>query len=178
MTKNVTFGGKLLDVVTMPIGNIRPYARNPRKNDSAVDAVAASLREFGWRNPIVVDENHVIICGHTRLKAAQKLGMVEVPVHVATDLSVEKVAALRLADNKSAELAEWDFEKLDLELADIELDMGAFGFTENNEAENISDQEIPVEKYSILIEFDSENDQKKIYDELAGRGLKCKILTT
>jgi len=166
-----------LDVVTMPIGNIRPYARNPRKNDSAVDAVAASLREFGWRNPIVVDENHVIICGHTRLKAAQKLGMVEVPVHVATDLPAEKVAALRLADNKTGELAEWDFEKLDLELADIDLDMTEFGFIENNNAENM-DQELPNEKYSLLIEFDSENDQKKIYDELAGRGLKCKILTT
>jgi hypothetical protein len=81
----------------------------------------------------VVDENHVIICGHTRLKAAQKLGMVEVPVHVATDLPAEKVAALRLADNKAGELAEWDFEKLDLELADINIDMGDFGFSETTD---------------------------------------------
>ena len=90
------------------ISTIRPYEKNPRLNDKAVDAVAASLKEFGFRQPIVVDSESVIIAGHTRLKAAQKLGLAKVPVHVAVDLSPEQVRAYRLADNKSAEIAEWD----------------------------------------------------------------------
>jgi len=113
------------------IGRVRPYERNPRKNDEAVDAVAASIREFGWRQPIVVDGEGVIVVGHTRLKAALKLGLRKVPVHVATGLSPEQVRALRIADNKTAELATWDMDLLPLELADLraaEFDLSALGF--------------------------------------------------
>ena len=106
------------------IDDIRPYERNPRINDQAVDAVAASLREFGFRQPIVVDTEGVIIAGHTRWKAAQKLGLAKVPVHVATDLTGEQVRAYRIADNKSGELAEWDLEILPIEL--VELRQGGF----------------------------------------------------
>jgi len=101
------------------LGKIKPYENNPRFNETAVDAVAASIKEFGWRSPLVVDENNVIICGHTRYKAALKLGLEEVPVHVAKDLSPEQVKAYRIADNKSGELAEWDFDKLKIELGDL-----------------------------------------------------------
>jgi ParB-like chromosome segregation protein Spo0J len=94
------------------LANIRPYSNNPRINDEAVDAVAASLREFGFRQPIVVDAEGVIICGHTRWKAAGKLGLEQVPVHVATDLSPEQIKAYRIADNQTASLAEWDYELL------------------------------------------------------------------
>ena len=87
------------------IDDIRPYERNPRINDQAVDAVAASLAEFGFRQPIVVDADGVIIAGHTRWKAAKKLGLAKVPVHVATDLTPEQVRAFRIADNKLHELA-------------------------------------------------------------------------
>ena len=117
------------------IAEVKPYEKNPRINDAAVDAVAASIREFGFRQPIVVDEAGVIIVGHTRLKAAQKLGLTEVPVHVATDLPPEKIKAYRLADNKLAELAEWNMDLLPLELkdlqsADFDIDMLGFGSEE------------------------------------------------
>jgi len=112
------------------IEQVKPYERNPRINDSAVDAVAESLRQFGFRQPIVVDADGVIICGHTRWKAAQKLGLAKVPVHVATDLTPEQVRAYRIADNKTGELAEWDFEILPIEIAGLqgEIDLEAFGF--------------------------------------------------
>ena len=106
-----------------------PYANNPRLNDNAVDAVAASIKEFGFKVPIVVDGENVIINGHTRLKAAHKLGLKQVPVIVADDLTPEQAKAFRLADNKTGELAEWDMEKLDIELEGIdEIDMAEFGF--------------------------------------------------
>ncbi len=114
-----------------PLAEIKPYHNNPRLNDDAVDAVANSITAFGWRQPIVVDGDGVIICGHTRWKAAQKLGLEMVPVHVATDLKPEQVRAYRIADNKSAELAEWNMELLPLEMAELQgagIDWSSLGF--------------------------------------------------
>lgn len=112
-----------------PIKSIRPYDKNPRRNDQAVDAVAASIREFGWQQPIVVDRDGVIIAGHTRYKAAKKLKCDTVPVVVADDLTEDQVKAYRLADNKTGELAEWDTALLDEELAKLaDFDMSQFGF--------------------------------------------------
>lgn len=111
------------------VADLNPYGNNPRLNDGAVDAVAASIKEFGFKVPIVVDSDGVIVTGHTRLKAAKKLGLGSVPVIVADDLSPEQVKAFRLADNKTAELAEWDLGKLDIELNGIDdIDMSDFGF--------------------------------------------------
>lgn len=128
-------GGMLMagmKVVSMPIGDVVPYDRNPRFNDAAVEAVANSIREFGWRQPIVVDADGVIIVGHTRFKAAQSLGLTEVPVLVAADLTPEQVQAYRLADNRTGELAEWDMDLLAGELDGLaDLDMSAFGFTDD-----------------------------------------------
>jgi len=101
------------------IDDIRPYERNPRINDQAVDAVVESLRQFGFRQPIVIDSDGVIIAGHTRWKAAKKLGLARVPVHVATDLTPEQVKAYRIADNKTGELAEWDLDILPIELNEL-----------------------------------------------------------
>jgi DNA modification methylase len=109
-----------MDVKLVNIDDVRPYEANPRINDQAVDAVAASLREFGFRQPIVVDEQNVIIVGHTRWKAAKKLGLTQVPVHVARDLSPERVKAYRIADNQTATLAEWNYELLPIELKDLQ----------------------------------------------------------
>lgn len=103
-----------------PLSEIKPYDRNPRNNDDAVEAVARSIKEYGWRNPIVVDSDGVIVCGHTRYKAAQKLGLQKVPVHVATDLTPDQVQAFRIADNQTASLAEWDFDLLGIEIADLQ----------------------------------------------------------
>ena len=102
-----------------PIDSIRPYENNPRINDNAVEAVANSLREFGFRQPIVVDGDGVIICGHTRHKAAKKLGLAQVPVHVITDMSPEQIKAYRIADNKTSDLSDWDYDILPGELSDL-----------------------------------------------------------
>ena len=116
-------------VTYMDADSLIPYANNPRSNDNAVDAVAASIKEFGFKAPIVVDGENVIINGHTRLKAARKLGLRQVPVIVADDLTPEQVKAFRLADNRTSELAEWDAGKLQIELDGIaDIDMGDFGF--------------------------------------------------
>ena len=118
-------------VKEVPIGEVRPYERNPRLNDGAVQAVAESLKEFGWRQPIVVDADGTIVAGHTRYKAAQALGMQTVPVTVASDLTPEQVQAYRLADNKVGELADWDVDLLAGELDGIcDIDMEGFGFTD------------------------------------------------
>src|SRR5262245_52019414 len=101
-----------MHVELWPISRLQPSENNPRDNDAAVDAVAASLRAFGFRQPLVVDEGAVIIVGHTRYKAALKLGMTEVPVHVARGLSPEQARAYRIADNQTATLATWDEDKL------------------------------------------------------------------
>lgn len=102
------------------ITDVVPYEANPRKNDLAVDAVVRSIKEFGWRQPIVVDAQGVIIVGHTRWKAAQKLGMELVPVHVASDMTPEQARAYRIADNRSAEIAEWDMDLLLPEIKALE----------------------------------------------------------
>jgi len=112
--------------------DITPYERNPRDNDAAVEAVADSIREYGFRQPIVVDADGVIIVGHTRWKAAQRLGLAEVPVHVATDMTPAQIKAYRIADNKVAELATWDMELLPIELnelRDMDVDLELLGFS-------------------------------------------------
>jgi ParB-like chromosome segregation protein Spo0J len=114
-----------------PIDSVRPYGQNPRVNDAAVAAVAKSLQEFGWRQPIVVDKDDVIVVGHTRWKAARKVGMTEVPVHVATGLTDAQLRAYRIADNQTATIAEWDETLLPLELEglkEMEFDLGLLGF--------------------------------------------------
>jgi len=126
------------------IARITPYSRNPRVNDHAVDAVAASIREFGFRQPIVVDGQGVIIVGHTRYKAALKLGLKKVPVHMATDLTPEQIRAYRIADNKTAELADWDHDLLVEELADLEkaaFDLDLLGFS-TDELQDLCGQDI------------------------------------
>lgn len=120
-----------MKIIDVEITRLKEYENNPRVNDKAVDKVAASIREFGFKVPIVIDTDNVIICGHTRLKAARRLGLDVVPCIVADDLTDEQIRAFRLADNKTGEFAEWDFAKLDAELAalaDIDFDMEQFGF--------------------------------------------------
>jgi len=116
------------------VSDIQPYPSNPRKNDSAVEAVARSIKEFGFRQPVVIDEHGVIVVGHTRWKAAQHLGLTTVPVHVATDLTPEQARAYRIADNQTNNIAEWDLELLPLELTalkDLNFDLNLLGFDED-----------------------------------------------
>ena len=122
-----------MQVDLMPVERLVPYARNPRRNDGAVDAVAACIREFGFRVPVVVDEQLTVLAGHTRLKAARKLGLAQVPVHIAAGLSEAQKKAFRIADNRVGEIAEWDNDMLALELEDLRMadfDLGTLAFDE------------------------------------------------
>lgn len=117
-----------MEIKMMKTSELIPYINNPRNNDRAVDAVASSINNFGFKVPIVVDGDNEIVNGHTRLKAAKKLGLTEVPVIVADDLTEEQIRAFRLADNKVSELAEWDMEALKVEMEQITMNMQQFGF--------------------------------------------------
>ena len=118
-------------IIMMKIEAIKPYEKNPRLNDNAVESVANSIKEFGFKVPIVVDKDNVIVNGHTRWKASQKLGLKEVPVIVASDLTDNQIKAFRIADNKTGELANWDMELLGEELKLVEdFDFIDFGFNE------------------------------------------------
>lgn len=125
-----------MKIVEKKLIELKEYENNPRHNDGAVDGVAESIKQFGFKVPIVIDTDGVIIAGHTRRKAAEKLGLEVVPCIVADDLTPDQIKAFRLADNKTAELASWDFEKLEAELAELtafDFDMSKFGFPENEE---------------------------------------------
>lgn len=135
-----------MKIIDKKLSELTPYANNPRLNDGAVDAVAASIKAFGFKVPLVVTADGVIVAGHTRLKAAQKLGLKTVPCIVADDLTPEQVKAFRLADNKVGELAEWDLDTLKVELGNIgEIDLSGMGFDLNDDkpAEDIIE---PTEK--------------------------------
>lgn len=145
-----------LNLVQMKISDLVMYENNPRKNDNAVEAVANSIRSFGFKVPIIIDKNNVVICGHTRVKASKKLGMDEVPCVIADDLNEEQVKAFRLADNKVSELAEWDLDKLAEELQFIDMDMLQFGFEDLEETmerdvledEFNENEELPTNPYA------------------------------
>jgi len=111
----------------LKLKDLKPYKNNPRINDDAVEAVKNSIQDFGFRNPILIDQNNEIIAGHTRAKAAKKLGLTEVPVIRIEDLTEEQIKAFRIADNSSGGLAQWDLKKLEIELEDISFDMEDFG---------------------------------------------------
>ena len=115
-------------IVLKEIKKLKEYENNPRNNDEAVEAVANSIKEFGFKVPIIITKDNVIVAGHTRLKAARLLGLVEVPCIVADDLNEEQIKAFRLADNKTAELATWNMSALEEELLNIDIDMLQFGF--------------------------------------------------
>lgn len=171
-------------ISNVPINEIIPYENNARHNDGAVDAVAASIRDFGFQGPILVDVDNVIIAGHTRLKAAQKLGLETVPVIVAADLSPEKVKAFRLADNKTGELSTWDDELLMQELAELsEYNMEDLGFkldgSEQDDSPDLStDQGIKVfETYALNVVVSNEQEQAELYERLVGEGFEVKVVS-
>lgn len=133
-------------IIYKDIGELIPYEKNARKNTKAVKYVANSIKEFGFKVPIVIDENNVVICGHTRLKASKKLNLDVVPCIVAKDLTEEQVKAFRLADNKVSEKAEWDFDLLNDEMDELfSFDMTDFGFEFVDEEKNKLDTQKKVE---------------------------------
>ena len=130
-------------IVALPIDEVRPYEKNPRKNSGAVKYVKESIRQFGFKVPIVIDSNRVIVCGHTRLLAAKSLGMTEVPCIMADDLTDDQIKAFRLADNKVGEFAEWDMDLLGGELDAIadasDIDMESLGFGPELDPDQLGD---------------------------------------
>ena len=133
--------GPELAVEMRPTDAVKPYEANPRQNDQAVEAVANSIREFGFRQPIVVDADGLIIVGHTRWKAAKALGLEKVPVHVARGLTPEQVRAYRLADNATRDLSEWNYDLLPIELGELKdagFELALLGFSEDGLAKALN----------------------------------------
>jgi hypothetical protein len=164
---------------------VKPYENNPRNNAKAVDKVAASIKEFGFKIPIVIDENNVIVAGHTRHKAAEMLELKKIPCIKASDLTPEQVKAYRLVDNKTAELSVWDFAKLEEEMSQItEIDMDSFGFDFAEEIGDDYDDTVPElsmiysEQYGVLVTCEDETEQERIYNELTQKGYECKVVAT
>ena len=135
-----------LKIEYVDIDSIKPYENNPRHNEEAIPYVMNSIKEFGFKVPIILDKNNIIIAGHTRLESAKRLGMKEVPCLYASDLTEEQVKAFRLADNKVSEKSSWNFELLQEELEDLDLNMEDFGFEKIILDEEIIEDEIPEKK--------------------------------
>lgn len=141
-----------MNIVELNINDLIPYENNPRKNDEAVQYVANSIKEFGFKVPIVIDKDYVIVAGHTRYKASKQLGLEKVPCIIADDLTDEQIKAFRLADNKTGELAEWDIDLLDDELDDIlSIDMEDFGFMdiEKGLQDDTYTNEVNIPQYDV-----------------------------
>lgn len=142
-----------LEIKYIPINEIKPYKNNPRLNEEAIPYVMNSIKEFGFKNPIILDKNNVIVAGHTRLESAKRLDMKEVPVIYADDLTEEQIKAFRLADNKVAEKSLWDYAKLDEELDSIlDIDMSMFDFNINTD--------------DLELDYDNENEVENINKKL------------
>lgn len=173
-----------LEIVYIPTDDLVPYEKNPRKNADAVPYVKASIKEFGFKVPIVVDSDNVVVAGHTRLLAAKELGMEEVPCLRATDLTEGQIKAFRLADNSVASKSFWDAEKLAEEIAsigdvfDMEGDFGIdipFGESDKTKKEP---KEVEIgEKFDVIVECTSESHMEEVFERLQSEGLKCRIST-
>jgi site-specific DNA-methyltransferase (adenine-specific) len=171
-------------IETRNIDAIKPYPGNPRQNDEAVDAVAASLQEFGFRQPIVVDAEGVIIVGHTRWRAAKKIGLTEVPVHVA-DLTATQAKAYRIADNATAQRSDWDYTLLGAEVADLkslDFPIDLLGFDDQEMARILGNVEPPAsleitdESWAVIVECKDEPDQVAFLEQMEREGRTCKAV--
>ena len=183
-----------MNILNIDIDKIIPYINNPRNNEEAIDKVASSIKEFGFKVPIIIDENNVVVTGHTRLLASKKLGLKTVPCVVANDLSEAQIKAFRIADNKVSEYSKWDKDLLRIELEgleemdfdldlvnidysdfDLEIDYIEDDFIEIKEREDLSDKVNSA--YEIIIEFDYEEEQDEMYNRFIEEGLRCRVLT-
>lgn len=172
-----------MQIVNIKISDIKPYGNNPRKNKDAVKYVKNSIKQFGFKIPMVLDKDNVIVCGHTRYMAAQELGMEEIPCTYADDLTEQQVKAFRLADNKTAEMSAWDLGKLEIELGDIEgVNMQDFGFIDDacekiDEPLSETDSNFNyTEQYGVIVMCGDEKEQEEIYNRLTSEGYTCKVV--
>lgn len=190
---------KKIKIVYKNVDELIPYVNNPRNNEGAVDAVASSIKHFGFKQPIVIDSKNEIVAGHTRLLASKKLGLKEVPVIIADDLNDTQIKAFRLADNKVAELANWDWELLDVEIEeleemDLDFELSDFGFEDDSFDMSYIDElneeglsmtrgdndhftmslTFPIEKEQLINDYINEVTKDKLVNDiiLAAEGLK------
>lgn len=175
-----------MQIVNKKLEEIIPYENNPRKNDATVDGLAECISEFGITQPIVVDAKGVIVAGHTRYKAAQKLGLKEFPCLVADSLSDEQIRAYRILDNRIAERSQWDKDLLELELASLDdfpfgkfdVDFEEFDIkaptVQKRDVKDLSASD--EKKWEIIIECHNEAHQKHSYEQLTAEGLSCRVL--
>ena len=169
-----------MQIVYKLVENLIPYVNNARKNDNAVDAVASSIKNYGFKQPIVIDSQGEVIAGHTRLKASKKLGLKEVPCIIADDLTPAQIKAYRIADNRVGELAEWDIEKLKIELEGIE-DFTGFEDEFDDDLESIDENsytdKIEIPKYEMKDEKPNLNELVNLEkaNEISEKILKSKL---
>ena len=174
-----------LKIIYKDVNDLQMYENNPRKNSDAVQYVANSIQQFGFKVPIIIDNTNTIVCGHTRYKAARRLKMAKVPCIIADDLSEDQIRAFRLADNKVAEMSTWDYDRLEQEfmlLDPMEFDIADFGFfpdygTDDDEEEDDDEETSEAAKrYIIQIECKSLNDQRETYERLTNLGISCEMI--
>ena len=172
-----------MKVVEMKITDIKPYENNPRNNENAVEKVAASIKEFGFNQPIVVDDMHVIVVGHTRYQAAIALGLKTVPVYVLTGKTEEQYKAYRLADNKTNEFADWDWDMLAEELEGIKgIDMSDFGFEDMFNSDDLENEmsiwnERVLDEVSFTFVFPiSKKETIEHYIKVNGKDRLCELI--
>lgn len=180
----------MMKIRNIKLADLVPYEGNPRRNEAAVAKVVASIEAFGFRVPIVADENLVILAGHTRLLAAQELGLKTVPVHVAEGLTEDQKRAYRIADNRVAEESEWDEEKLRAELEALQgdFDLSLTGFDEAELANKLHfddpdvDGEPPAdtyrEQFGVIVTCKDAKHQERVYQQLLKAGHDCKVVVT
>lgn len=175
-----------MDVKNVDISKLKPYYNNPRNNENSVDDVAKSIKKFGWQQPIVVDKDMVIIVGHTRYLAAKKLKLQEVPVHIAKELTENEAKAYRIADNKTAEISSWDYDKLnneideaiagtadDFGLRNMKVDNGGVDLDSLDEI--VSDEEQTQTKRYLKISVTDESKRNFIFKEICKIALKLEL---
>jgi ParB-like chromosome segregation protein Spo0J len=173
-----------MKIIYKKTSELIPYINNPRKNDKAVDAVASSIKNFGFKVPVIIDSQGEIIAGHTRLKAAKKLDIKEVPCLIADDLTPAQIKAFRIADNKVSEFAEWDMDLLKIELDGLdeftgfELEELNMMFDEKKEVNFKKDLSEKINSfYQVIISLENEKEQEILYNRLNKEGYSCQVLT-
>jgi len=179
-----------MNIVQKPIGDIRPYKNNPRKNTKAVDAVAESITRYGFLVPIALSADGEIVAGETRYKAAKKLKLKTVPCVVADELNEEQIKAFRLVDNKVGEIAEWDMDLLNAELYALSEDLSIFAFDlpvdgggdggsgEKGGGSGSGSGFNYQEQYGVIVMCEDEAHQQEVYETLSGMGYECKVVAT
>lgn len=170
-------------IIYKKISELKNNPNNPRKNDNAVDTVAKSIQKYGFRNPLIVDDAGIVWCGNTRLKAAKKLKLKEVPCIVVNDLTEQQMTELALLDNKTNEIAEWDTDVLSdilksVDLSEFDLDWNVDDVLETpNEIDRKDISDTVQSQYELIVDCEDENNLEKLYNEMTQRGYQCKIST-